>query len=325
MKHDLLKLDANAYARHPLHTADRDWAETNCYVDVWIELLHAWGFEPLAALPFTVAIDFEGDQWTFFKFPPADLDRLFGLNVQELAFWRPLDAHLEEQLSRGRPVLVELDSYFLPDTAGSAYQLAHTKSTVAVTAIDAANHRLGYFHGQGYYELTGRDFDQALRVGQPLGGEMLPPYMEFVKRTDGPIDARRQLADSLDLLRFHASRIPQENPFRAFQSRFTADLAWLAEESVEMFHQYAFATLRQLGACFELSANHLDWLERNDRQIAPDAARGYRALSTAAKSLQFQLARSMVRRRPLDLAPLSTMAATWEAASSSLQRALNVN
>ena len=56
-----------------IHRADRDWAETNCYVDIWIELLHAWGFEPIAALPFTFGIDFEGDQWTFYKPPLADL------------------------------------------------------------------------------------------------------------------------------------------------------------------------------------------------------------------------------------------------------------
>ena len=28
-----------AYESHPLHGADRTWTETNCYVDLWIELL----------------------------------------------------------------------------------------------------------------------------------------------------------------------------------------------------------------------------------------------------------------------------------------------
>ncbi|HEX3870428.1 MAG TPA: DUF1839 family protein, partial [Pirellulales bacterium] len=105
MKHHVLSLDPIAYQRHRIHTQDRRWAETNCYVDVWVELLHAWGFEPLAALPFTVAIDFEGDQWTFFKFPLADLTELYGLDVQELAIWRPLVSHVEEQIVLGRPVL----------------------------------------------------------------------------------------------------------------------------------------------------------------------------------------------------------------------------
>ena len=56
MTTQLLKLDPATYQRHLLHTQERNWAETNCYVDVWIELLHAWGYEPLAALPFTVAL-----------------------------------------------------------------------------------------------------------------------------------------------------------------------------------------------------------------------------------------------------------------------------
>ena len=148
MTTQLLKLDPATYQRHLLHTQERNWAETNCYVDVWIELLHAWGFEPLAALPFTVAIDFEGDQWTFFKFPHADLLELFGLDVQELAVWRPLASHIDEQLTLGRPVLVELDSFYLPDTAGASYRLDHVKSTVAAVEIDIIGQRLHAGHRQ---------------------------------------------------------------------------------------------------------------------------------------------------------------------------------
>ena len=70
--------------------ADRAWPESNCYVDLWIELLHAAGAEPLAALRFTLAVDVEGDQWTFFKFPLADLEALYGVSVFELNVWRPL-------------------------------------------------------------------------------------------------------------------------------------------------------------------------------------------------------------------------------------------
>src|SRR5947209_13971124 len=158
MMKQILPLDPARYTRHPIHGPDRDWAETNCYVDVWVELLHAWGFDPVAALAFTLAVDFEGDQWTFFKFPAEDLDQLYGLDVQELAVWRPLVLHVEEQVARGRPVLVELDSFHLPDTAGTAYQREHVKSTVAITGIDVAGHELGYFHGQGYYHLRGEDF-----------------------------------------------------------------------------------------------------------------------------------------------------------------------
>ena len=78
----LLPIEPATYRSHLLHAPDRIWLETNCYIDVWIEVLHAFGLEPLAALPFTVGQDFEGDHFTFFKFPPEDLRALFGLSVQ---------------------------------------------------------------------------------------------------------------------------------------------------------------------------------------------------------------------------------------------------
>ncbi|HSB96430.1 MAG TPA: DUF1839 family protein, partial [Spongiibacteraceae bacterium] len=132
----ITSLSPASYRRHAIHGENRIWAETNCYTDVIIELLHSLGHEPIAALPFTLLIDFEGDQWTFFKYPDSDLLDLYGLDIEELAVWRPLVQHIADQIEMGRPVLVELDSYFMPDTAGSAYKLAHMKSTVAVNEID---------------------------------------------------------------------------------------------------------------------------------------------------------------------------------------------
>ena len=64
------------YRPHELHGAGRDWPQTNCYVDLWIEVLHSMGYAPEAALGFTLLQDFEGDQFTFFKFPPEDLELL---------------------------------------------------------------------------------------------------------------------------------------------------------------------------------------------------------------------------------------------------------
>ncbi len=323
MTHEVLALDPVDYQRHRLHTQERDWAETNCYVDVWIELLHAWGFEPLAALPFTVAIDFEGDQWTFFKFPLADLLELFALDVQELAIWRPLVAHIEEQLGLGRPLLVELDSFYLPDTAGSAYRREHVKSTVVAMEIDRAGQRFGYFHGQGYYQLTGDDFVNVLRLNEPQGTALLPPYVEFVRRRSWAQPSDGELAAaSLRLLRRHLDLVPETNPFEKFKPRFAADLEWLTESPIEVFHQYSFATLRQFGACYELTANYLDWLADFHGGQFSDPANAFRALSTGAKTLQFQLARAMARRRALDLGPIDEMAATWQGAIHRLKTLL---
>lgn len=316
----ILALDAAHYQRHLIHTQDRNWPETNCYVDVWVELLHAWGFEPIAALPFTFGIDFEGDQWTFFKFPHADLHELFGLDVQELAIWRPLVDHLDEQAALGRPVLVELDSFYLPDTAGTAYQREHVKSTVAVNAIDVAGERLGYFHNQGYFTLLGDDFANVLHSRGPADSSRLPPYVEFVKRRHAEAPRGNDLVQaSLRILRRRLQFIPQANPFDAFKSRFERDLQWLASESLEAFHRYSFATLRQFGACFELAATYLKWLHQHNVKGLEEPIHAFTELSAGGKTIQFQLARSMTRKKPLDLAPIDQMATTWRSAMTTLK------
>jgi Domain of unknown function (DUF1839) len=302
MTRQVLALDPATYRRHALHGETRIWAETNCYVDLWIELLHALGHEPMAALPFTLAIDFEGDQWTFFKFPLSDLYELYGIDVQELAIWRPLTAHLEEQIARGRPVLVELDSYYLPDTAGTAYQLAHVKTTVAAVRLDVEQQLLGYFHNAGYFELRGDDFTNVL---QPPG---LPPYVEFVKMRDANADL---VQTSLRHLRKHLHLVPDANPFASFKERFARDLDGLLQESLDAFHQYSFATLRQLGACYELSASYLQWLTEQGETGLEESTRALLEISESAKAFQFQLARAMARRRPLDLSPLDAMGERW--------------
>jgi hypothetical protein len=313
-----LALDPRGYQRHAIHGDGRVWAETNCYVDIWIELLHAYGHEPIAALPFTCAIDFEGDQWTFFKFPLADLCELYGFDVQELAIWKPLTTHIEEQVARGRPVLVELDSFYLPDTEGTAYRRAHVKSTVAATEIDTEARHLGYFHGQGFYHLRDDDFLDVLRIREP-NPAMLPPYAEFVKIRQPALVGADLVSTSLGLLRKHLAQVPEANPFVAFRARFESDLANLLHEDLDRFHDYSFFTLRQYGACYELTATYLDWLIAHGERVE-DARDPLGCLSERAKAFQFQLARAMARGKPLDLTPLDDMSCLWERGMSALRR-----
>jgi len=320
MMKQILALDPKTYKRHAIHGEGRGWAETNCYTDIWIELLHALGYEPIAALAFTLAVDFEGDQWTFFKPPLLDLYELYGLDVQELAIWRPLTTHIEEQVGRGRPVLVELDSYFLPDTVGTAYKMAHVKSTVAVTEIDLERNHLGYFHGQGFYHLNGSDFLDVLRLREPADPAQLPPYVEFVKvRNGAKPDAGALKRTSLGLLKKHLGLAPAANPFTGFRARFEQDLKWLLAESIDTFHQYSFATLRQYGACFELSATYLAWLAAHGESGLDNEVRAFTDLSEGAKTFQFQLARAMARKKPLDLSSLDGMAERWERGMTALR------
>ncbi|HXC25883.1 MAG TPA: DUF1839 family protein [Gemmatimonadaceae bacterium] len=318
MNSAILSLDPATYERHALHQGERAWQETNCYVDLWIELLHAFGLDPVAAMAFTVAMDFEGDQWTFFKQPLADLYILYGIDVQELAIWRPLIQHVVEQVRLGKPVLMEVDAYYLPDTAGVSYQIEHTKTTIAVQAIDLEARTMGYFHNAGYFTLSGDDFDNIFRLKASAddGAVWLPPYTEIVKlgmlQRRSPDELARQAAD---LLRVHLGRRPTDNPVRKYQTQFASDVQQLSGGPMQAFHVYAFATLRQCGACAEIAATFLRWLEQHGERDLEPAARGFETIATGAKTLQFQVARAVNAKRTVDFAPmLAAMAVGWDLA-----------
>jgi len=290
---DLLGLSPSTWRPSALHGADRVWPETNCYVDLWVELLPALGLPVEAALPFTVLQDFEGDQFTFFKFPLEDLQSLFGLAVQELALYESVEAQAMAQLRRGRPVLVEVDAFWLPD-AGDAYRKAHVKTSVAIIALDPGRKRFGYFHGTGYHELAGEDYDGLFR--QPT---VLFPYAEFVKR-DGVAHGGSELIDaSVALLRGHLKRRPRENPIEAWRGVLPSHVERLAGRDMAHFHLYAFNVPRQLGANFEMLGTYLHWLGVNGIDGLTEAAAGSRRIAAAAKTVQFRLAR-MVHRRKFD-------------------------
>ena len=301
----VLALSVDEYKRHRFHGTERVWAETNCYVDLWIEVLHSLGCNPVAGLGFVAGIDFEGDQWTFFKYPLEDLRSLYGIDVAEYMIWRNMEDHLAEQARLGRLLIIEIDSWFLPDTAGVSYQKAHAKTSIVINELDPANKVLRYFHGPGYFEATGDDYDGLLRVGNPTrwSGDVLPPYVEAirldrcVKRTNDELRAiaRPILADQLTR-RADTSKAQStstnSNAMHAFLSRFDADLvelagiAGLTSGDLGHFHAYAFATLRQLGAACELGSDHLRWLGGLDH-----AAEGFATVASAAKAMQFKLAR----------------------------------
>lgn len=320
MTHALWPLDPSSYDRHPLHRDERVWPESNCDIDLWIELLHAAGFEPLAALPIALTVDFEGDQWTFVKMDRADLRRLFGIEVIELTIWRQLLAHVEEQIALGRAVLPEVDAYYLPDTAGTSYRAEHVKTSIGIQAIDADAKRLGYFHNAGYYDLEGDDFEGVLRVGADAAS--LPPYVEVAKLgSHPPLTGRALVEAAAALLDDCVARRPQSNPFRRYAPRLAEDLGSLAGASIEEFHRYAFAGIRQAGAAFELAAASLRWLDRHaagsaDRMAAAAACD---TIASSAKALQFKAARVAHTRRAFDASPLvGSMADAWDAAMDAL-------
>lgn len=319
---EVLPLNPATYQRHEIHLGIRNWAETNCYVDVLIELIHSLGYEPKAALAFTLGIDYEVDQWGFFKFPQADLYQLFGLEIQEFNPWRSLPELVENQLKAGRHVLVEMDSYFLPDTQGMAYKLAHVKSTIAINKIDRAAEVLGYFHNQGYHELSGQDYRDIFQIDGLVHERMLPTYIEYVKRRDLqliPQGNELRLA-SIKLLKEHLKLIPTCNPFTQFKVAFAEDFVWLQTQDIELFHLYSFSNLRQYGACFELVQTYLTWLQEQGEEELGEAIAAFERISVNAKTYQFQLARAMARKKPLDTLAIDDMGRDWEMGMAILKR-----
>jgi hypothetical protein len=283
--------------------------ETNCYTDIWIELLHARGDEPLAAMGCTLRMDFEGDQWTFFKPFPEDLEQLFGVDVHEMQPYRPLPEQAAEQIAQGQTLIVELDSWHLPDTAATSYRSEHVKSSVVVEAIDTTGERLRYFHATGLYELAGEDYRGVFRLGRPFSEDVLPPYTELVRFDAGPRLRGEELRDAArDLLRGHLARRPATNPFLRFSAQLERDLPRLLDGDAGDYHAYAFATVRMAGSAFEVAASQAEWL-LGDR--AGEASAALRRIVEGCKSLSFRLAR---RRAFEPEAALGTLAAAWEEA-----------
>jgi hypothetical protein len=302
----LFGLDASTYVPHPLHGAGRSYLETNCYTDVIIELLHARGDEPLAALGCLVRTDFEGDQWTFFKPPPEDLESLFGIDIHEMQPYRPIATQIAEQIDAGRTIAVELDSFHLPDTASTAYGRAHVKSSAIAEAIDPEREFLRYFHNAGLYELDGADYRGVFRLDGEPSPEILPPYTEIVRFDAGPRLAGEELrACARELLRGHLGRRPQSNPFARFGEQLERALPALLDGDLEDYHDYAFATVRMVGASFELAASHVEWLLGDD---AANVSAAMQAIVDGCKVLGFRLA----RRRAFDPQPVVvTLADAW--------------
>ena len=313
----LFGLDPATYRPHAVHGTDRAYPETNCYTDILIEMLHARGDEPLAAMGVIVRMDFEGDQWTFFKPAPGDIELLYGVDIHEMQPYRPLPEQAAAQIGEGRTVIVELDSWYLPDTAATAYRQAHVKSSVVIESIDIGGERLRYFHGPGYYELEGEDYRGVFRLGREFSDDVLPPYTELVRFDAGPRRQGDELrAVALDLLRAHLERRPRSNPFERFADQLQEDLPQLLAGDAQAYHDYAFATVRMLGSAFEVGATYADWLlgERG----APAAAAMSRIVETS-KVLSFRLA----RRREFDPQPyLGEMAGAWDEATAALDGAV---
>jgi hypothetical protein len=315
----VLPISQGSYRSHALHGPDRIWQETNCSVDVWIELLQALGMDPVPACACVLSSGVVGDQWTFLKFPAEDIWRLYRLAVAEMYIWRPLIDHVEEQLGGGRLVTIEADSWYLPDTVDTAYRMRHMKSTIVPNAVDRAGRYLEYFHGSGYWKLSGDDFDGVMGSAPERGLGRLPPYVEIVQ-----IDDLREARDlpecTLQLARSHVARRPDGNPVARLAERLTADLPWLARQPIDVFHDYAFGMIRQCGAAAELASTVMSWLAERGRPELGQSVGAFARVAADAKKLQFQVARASQGRAVAIGPTLDAMAAAWASAMAAVTR-----
>ena len=317
-------LSAATYRRHALHDPALPWPETNCHSDLFIEALHTLGREPAAGFGMTVAQDFEGDQFTFFKMSPSDLETLFDIDVQELSIYRPLADHIEEQIGRGRLLLVEVDAYHLADTRGITYRTEHAKTTIGINRFERAHARLGYFHNAGYFESEGTDVEALLGFGSAPPPE-LPPFCEFVK-IRGPGLRGQALAEvARGRLAQYWARRPEINPVDAYRAALKRHLEWLATQPPCRFHPYAFNTSRQYGANMALLGMHLAWLDRHLNEGLGEAVMLCERMANGAKTFQFLLARALARRRFDQLDPaLEGIARDYDAAMAAIAAALRL-
>ncbi|MDR5816867.1 MULTISPECIES: DUF1839 family protein [unclassified Caballeronia] len=287
------------YRQHALHRDERVWLETNCYVDLWIELLHHYGCDPHAALSFTVTQDFEGDQFTFPKFSLDDIARLYGLQAQELAIYDTVEAHVVEQTKRGQIVVAEMDSYWLPDTRATAYRQTHTKTTIAIDAIDAQAKHITYFHNAGYFSLSGEDYDGVFRLTPGLASDVqaLFPYVEFVKRARDPLQGEALVQRSVELLKLRLQDRPASNPVAQWRAAFPEHMRAMLERDPAYYHLYTFNMMRQIGSNFELLSKYLGWLNAHGVDVPGEIQASAQAIASEAMVMQFRLARARMRSR----------------------------
>ena len=206
-------------------SSDRAWPESNCYVDLWVELLPRPRSEPLAALPFTFARGRRRRPVDVLQVParrPLRAVRRRGHRAERLAFAR---RSLEEQLALGRPAIVEVDAFLSSRHRG--HELSHR-------ARQDVDRRPGARCVRAPARLLPQrrllracrgPTSQACSVSRTLTGpEYLPPYVEVAKLavaacTDRP-RARRRVARAASAPTSPGDR--HDNPFRRYAARFAS-------------------------------------------------------------------------------------------------------
>jgi hypothetical protein len=275
-----------------LHGPGAAWPETNCALDLYLELLNVTGRTPRALGVIAFSADFFEDCWVTLKPGSDDLAR-HGLSIVEYNTTGPLLGHVGRQLDAGRLMTVEVDSWWLPDTVGTAYRTDHVKTSITPIRIDVAAQTMGYLHNAGCYDLSGEDFDSVwsedvTRTRVPL------PYLELVRLGAVPTEAQLRAACG-PALAAHLAQAPADNPVARLQEFLIGSIPTISGDE-PAFHRLAFATTRQLGATAQLASAFLRWWDPAPA-AEPSPAALFEEISHAVGRTQFALARAARGRR----------------------------
>jgi hypothetical protein len=308
-------------ARHPLHCGERIWPESNCYIDLWIGLLHSAQLDPIPMLVCGLGSRFDVDQWTFCKPAGPELASLYQVRVEELNPWWSLPEHIARQVACGRVILVEADGFFLPDTSGTTYHRTHGKTTIGIHRIDRDTRELHYLHNTGAWTLRDDDFDGLFSTG--VTGAGLPPFVEFADLSLAMAFEDVVLRDrAAALARARLTMVATENPFERWADLVESQLDALATHEIEFFHAWAFGTMRQAGSTAELLGRWSNWMGTSDTWRR--AAVLFLDVAQSLAAQQFRLARVPGGGRRPDLAAaLRANAPRWHDAHALVHDAVH--
>ncbi|MDI9917087.1 DUF1839 family protein [Rhodococcus sp. IEGM 1379] len=304
----LLDVVPDGYSSHAIHRDDRVWAQTNCYLDLWIEVLHSLELDPVPALACAFSSRFDGTQWTFLKLKAEDIVALYGIDVAEMNVWRAPLVHIEDNLAAGMLSTVEVDGYWLPDTLGTSYHEAHTKTTIVPNRIDRVAGELEYFHNSGYHVLRGEDFSGVF----DLDRSSLPSFVPYVEQIRLSPGYAMNAGNVADVARRNVAVRPPGNPVRELGRRVVEDSEWVQAAGMDAFHLWSFGLLRQCGASAELAGDVSEFLDTAGFSGTVEAAEGFRKVAAGAKSVQFQMARAARGRAVDPRDQLDEMAVSWK-------------
>ena len=273
-------LDAGAYARHALHRGDRAWPEVELLRGPLGRTAPCGGRRAAGRAALHARRRRRGRSVDLLQVSVSRSRALYGVDVFELNIWRPLPIHIS-RAARPGPPRHRRSGRLLPARHGGHARIRreHVKTSIGIQALDAQRRRLGYFHNAGYYELLGGRLRWRLPPRRPPADPMyLPPYVEVAKLDARPRRVGPRAASTRRWRCFaaHLARRPTENPFRRYAAAFPPTSNGSPANPSARFHGYAFATLRQCGAAFELAAAYLRWLE----------AVGERGLASVRRSLR---------------------------------------